>query len=112
MILQRRVDGCIRLLCRSRTRLRLVLRLLLHLLRHGRCWLTQASTQIVQVVKQHVDLILERCDMGRHVLVFLRVLEAIAAVGRVDAFEVQVAASLTRCLAVALDLAALALVAT
>ena len=49
--------------------------------------------------------------MRGHVLVLLRVLEAIAAVGRVDALEVQVAAALAGRLAIALDLAALALVA-
>ena len=49
--------------------------------------------------------------MRRHILVLLRVLEAIAAVGRVDALEVQVAAALARRLAIALDLAPLALVA-
>lgn len=49
--------------------------------------------------------------MRRHVLVLLRVLEAIAAIWRIDALEVQVSAALAGRLAIALDLATLALIA-
>lgn len=78
-------------------------------LSHGR--LAKARAQVVQVFEEHVHLILKRCDVRRHLLVFGRVLEAIAAIGRVDALQVQVTASLARCLAIALDLAPFALIA-
>ncbi len=58
---------------------------------------------------QTVHLLLQRPNMGRHVLVLLRVLEAIAAVRRIHAVEVEVAAALAWCLAVTFDLASLAL---
>jgi hypothetical protein len=67
------------------------------------------GAEVVHLMIQRVDLLLQRAEMRRHVLVFLRVFEAIAAVGSVDAFEVQVAAALTGRLAVAFDLAAFAL---
>jgi hypothetical protein len=67
------------------------------------------GAEVVHLMIQRIDLLLQRAEMRRHVLVLLRVLEAIAAVGSIDAFEVQVAAALTGRLAVALDLAAFAL---
>lgn len=48
--------------------------------------------------------------MFRHVLVFLRIFEAIAAVWRIYALEVQVPAALARCLAITFDFAALTFV--
>ena len=91
----------------------LLLLLLWNLLSHGRRWrrLSQDGAQGVHVLEQHVDLVLQRGHVCGHIFVLGRVLEAIAAVGRVDALEVQVAAALARRLAVALDLAPLALVA-
>ena len=81
------------------------------LLGDGVCWLSQAPSKVVQVVKQHVDLFLQRSHVRRHILVLLRIFEAITAIRRIDALEVQVSAALAWRLAVALDFAALALVA-
>ena len=87
------------------------MRLLLLLLWHRRRRrLSQRSAHRIHILKQHVDLVLQAGHVGGHVLVLLRVLEAIAAVGRIDTLEVQVAAALAGRLAVALDLAPLALV--
>ena len=71
----------------------------------------QAAAKVVQVVEQHVDLFLQRGHVRRHILILLRIFKAIAAVGRIDALEVQVPAALAWRLAVALDFSALALVA-
>lgn len=113
MVLERRIDRGRRL--RRRNRLLMLLLLLLrlwrHLLRHRSCRLTQAATEVVQVVKEHVDLVLQRRDVRGHILVLRRVFEASTAIGRIDTLEVQVAASLAGRLAVAFDLATLALVA-
>lgn len=49
--------------------------------------------------------------MCRDVIVLRRILEAIAAIGRIDTLEVQVPAALASRLAIALDLAVLALIA-
>lgn len=117
MILQRRVDGRVALRWRWQILLLLLLLLLrrrrlllLDLLGNGGCWLSQAPSKVVQVVEQHVNLLLQRSHVRRHILVLLRILKAIAAVGRIYAFEVQVPTALARRLAVALDFAALALV--
>lgn len=108
-MLQRRIDRRARM---RRRRQRSLLLLLWSLLRdRRRRGLSQHRAQGIHVLKQDVDLVLQRGHVRGHVLVLLRVLEAIAAVGRVDALEVQVAAALAGCLAVALDLAPLALVA-
>ena len=58
---------------------------------------------------QRIDVFLQRVELHRHVLELLRVLESIAAIRRVYAVEVEVAASLARCLSVAFDLSAFAL---
>ena len=73
--------------------------------------MSQSCAHAIHILKQHIDLILQRGHMRRHILVLLRVLEAIAAIGRVDALEVQVAAALAGRLAIARDLATLALIA-
>lgn len=69
-------------------------------------WLTLAElcAQLTEIVIQRIDLLLQRSNVSRHLLVFLRVFEAVAAIWRVHALEVEVAASLTWCLPVALDL--------
>jgi hypothetical protein len=82
-----------------------------------------------EVVVEVVDLLLQRREVRRHLLELtaarvshvledagarghrLGLLEVVAAVGRIGAVEVEVAATLTWRLAVALDLAPLALVA-
>jgi hypothetical protein len=82
-----------------------------------------------EVTVEVLDLLLQRREMRRHVLELagpksvallllakprediLGFLEIIAAVWRILAVEVEVAAALTRCLAVAFDLAPLAFVA-
>jgi hypothetical protein len=112
MILQRRIDRRPRMR-RRRDRRLLLLLLLRNLLRNirRRRRLSQSRAQGIHILKQYIDLVLQRSHVASHVLVLLRVLEAIAAVGRVDALEVQVAAALARRLPVALDLAPLALVA-
>lgn len=110
MVLQRRIDGCIALRVRRHSLRRRRRWLLLNLLGNGGCRLSQAPAKVVQVVKQHVDLLLQRSHMRRHILVLLRIFKAIAAIGRIDALEVQVPAALAWRLAVALDFAALALV--
>lgn len=113
MILQRRIDRRAGMR-RWRERALLLLLLLWNLLSHRwrrRHRLSQGGAKGVHVLEQHVDLVLQRGHVGGHVLVLGRVLEAIAAVGRVDALEVQVAAALAGRLAIALDLAPLALVA-
>lgn len=56
------------------------------------------------MVRRHLKIF--RYDMDA-----LGLLEVVAAVGRILAVEVKVAASLTRCLSVALDLASLAFIA-
>lgn len=51
-------------------------------------------------------------DLARHLLELVRVFEAVGAtIGCIQALEVEIAASLTWCLAVAFDLASLTLVA-
>lgn len=83
-------------------------------------------SQVREVREEGIDLVLQRGDMRIHPLEFpddvsicskkeveggvLALLEVIAAIRRILAFEVQVAASLTRCLSVAFDLAALTFV--
>lgn len=67
--------------------------------------------QCGQAFIQSIDLILQDCYVVCHVLVLLGVFEAIAAIGRVYALEIEVAASLAGCLAIALDLTTLAFVA-
>lgn len=115
MVLQGRVDGCVALRLRRDSLLLLLWRrrrrrLLLNLLGNRRCRLSQAPTKVVQVVKQHVDLVLQRSHVRRHILVLLRIFKAIATIGRIDALETQVAAALAWVLAVALDFATLAFV--
>ena len=56
------------------------------------------------------DLVLQRGNLCRHLFVFLRVLEGAAAVRAVDTLQIEVAASLARRLAIALDLPSLAFV--
>lgn len=69
-------------------------------------------TQGIEAVEKGVDLLLESTDLFVHLLVLIRVLEVVgAAVGRVQTLQVEMATSLARRLAVALDLASLALVA-
>lgn len=69
------------------------------------------GAQAANVVEEGFDLFLEARDGAVHLLELFRVLEVVgAAVGRVEALEVEVAASLTGRLAIALDLAALALI--
>ena len=65
--------------------------------------MAQLRAQATQVVVKHVHLFLQSRDRARHLLVLQRVLEAIAAVRRIHAFEIQVTAPLTRRLAIALD---------
>lgn len=48
--------------------------------------------------------------MGLHLLVLVRVLEAIAAIWRVNTLEVQIATTLARRLSIALDLPPLAFI--
>jgi hypothetical protein len=67
-------------------------------------------TEVIEIVIEIVDLLLERGDVRRHLLEFVRLLEVVAAIGRILAFEVEVPASLTGSLPVALDLAPLAFV--
>ena len=67
--------------------------------------------QAVQVVEEVVDLLLQTRDVRRHLLELVALLEVVAAIGRIQALETEVAASLARRLPVALDLAPLALVA-
>lgn len=113
MVLQGRVDGCVALRLRRDSLLLLLWRrrrLLLNLLGNRWCRLSQAPTKVVQVVKQHVDLVLQRSHVRRHILVLLRIFKAIATIGRIDALETQVAAALAWVLAVALDFATLAFV--
>ena len=49
--------------------------------------------------------------MRRHLFELLRVLEPIAAVRRIDALQIEIPTSLTRCLSITLDLPALAFIA-
>ena len=58
---------------------------------------------------QVVELALQRRDVRGHVLVFLRVLEPIAAVRCIHALEIEIAAPLARDLTIAFYLTALAL---
>lgn len=67
-------------------------------------------SQLIKLLVQRTNLVLQHVQMVRHVLELLRVLEASAAVGRIYAFEVEVAASLARSLPIALYLAALAFI--
>jgi len=68
------------------------------------------STQSGETVEEVVDLGLQMVDMGVHALELVRVFEAVAAVGRVQALEGEVAAALARRLPIALDLSPLTLV--
>jgi hypothetical protein len=108
MVLQIWVHGRVALKLRRHS----LLLLLLDLLGGGQCRLSQAPTKVVQIIEQHVELLLQRSHMRRHILVLLRIFEATTAIERIDALEVQVPAALARRLAVALDFAALALVTT
>lgn len=55
---------------------------------------------------------LKRGDLTHHLLEFIRVLEAVTAtIGRIETLQGEVAASLARCLSIALDLPSLALIA-
>jgi hypothetical protein len=67
--------------------------------------------QTAQVVEEIVDLLLQTRDMRRHLLELVALFEVVAAVGRIQALEIEIAASLTWRLPVAFDLAALALIA-
>lgn len=68
--------------------------------------------QGIHVLDEAVHLFLQSGHVGRHLLELVRVLKGVgAAVRRVRACQVEVAASLTGRLAIALDLAAFALVA-
>jgi hypothetical protein len=71
--------------------------------------LPQVRAEVVELMVEGIDLLLKRVHVPGHLLVFRRVLEAIAAVGRVDAVEVEIAAALAGRLAVAFDLATFAL---
>jgi hypothetical protein len=64
-----------------------------------------------EVVEEVVDLLLERCYMHRHLLELVGFLEVVATVRRILAVKIEVSAPLTGCLAIALDLASLTLVA-
>ena len=86
------------------------------LLREGRADGTIAmhvdlGAQTAQVVEQVVHLLLQTRDVRRHLLELVALLEAVATIGRIHALEIEVAASLTRRLPIALDLAALAFIA-
>lgn len=65
----------------------------------------------LQTAEEGVDLLLQTAELVVDLLVLLRLLEVGAAVGGVVACEVEVAAPLARCLAIALDLAAFTFVA-
>lgn len=67
--------------------------------------------QGAKVRVERVNLLLEGLNMSAHLFEFIRVLEAVAAVWRVHTLQRQIAASLTRRVAIALDLPPLALVA-
>lgn len=60
---------------------------------------------------EHANLVLQRRDMALHLFVFVRVLEAIAAIWRVNTFEIQIATTLARGLPITLDLPPLAFIA-
>jgi thymidylate synthase len=86
------------------------------------------ASEGADIVKQVVDLLLKRGYMRRHLLkpwscqsrrlfgcsdtpcLLFALFEVVAAVRRVLTVKVQIAAALARCLAIAFDLAALALV--
>lgn len=59
---------------------------------------------------EHADLVLQRRDLGLHLLVFVRVFKPIAAIWRVNALEIQIATTLARRLPVTLDLPPLAFI--
>lgn len=62
--------------------------------------------------REAFHLLLQALDVIIHLLVFVRVLEIVgAAVGCIEAGQVEVATPLAGCLAIALDLATLAFVA-
>lgn len=67
--------------------------------------------KLVQLIVQYTDLILQKRYLLRHVLELLRFLEAGATVRRINTFEIEVAASLARSLAIAFDLASFAFIA-
>ena len=59
---------------------------------------------------EHANLVLQRRDMGLHLLIFVRILEAIAAIWRVNTLEIQIATALARRLSIAFDLPPLAFI--
>jgi hypothetical protein len=70
-------------------------------------------TERVHVLEERVHLLLQASHRVAHLPELVRVLEVVGAtVGSIEAGQVEVAASLARGLAIALDLSALALVAT
>lgn len=74
--------------------------------------MSELSTKAVQVLKKHIDLILQRAYLSRQVSELLRFLEACTAIRRIHAFEVEISASLAGRLAIAFDLPTLTLIAT
>lgn len=74
--------------------------------------MSELSTKAIQILKQHIDLILQRAYLSRQVSELLRFLEASAAIRRIYAFEVEISASLAGRLAIAFDLATLTFIAT
>jgi hypothetical protein len=73
----------------------------------------EVCAQSVHASKESIYLILERRDLVGHCTELVRVLEGRgAAVGSIDAVKSEVAASLARGLAIALDLSALAFIAS
>ena len=66
-------------------------------------------TCLIKLMIERIDVLLQQPKMRRHLLVLLRILEAIAAVGRIHTFQIQIAASLTRGLAITFYLPTLAL---
>lgn len=79
----------------------------------GRLLVGEVGAQRIHASKESIDLILEGGNLVGHGAEFVRVLEAGgAAVGSVYTVESEVAASLARGLAIALDLSSFAFVAS
>ena len=72
-----------------------------------------SAAKIVDLCIQILDLVLKGGDGVSHLLELDRVFERVgAAVGSVDAVEVEVATAMARCLSIALDLPPFALIAS
>jgi hypothetical protein len=77
------------------------------------CWdcTILSGSQVGQLGEEFVDLVLESGDVVAHLLELGAVLERVrTAVGSIYAFQLEIAASLARCLAVTFDFTSLALI--